>query len=89
MLYQGTNISAMFENAVQRMSSYIRNIVDKVHQAVVAGTSQVWATHIKIQWTYITIPAITLLVGYIHVILTFDRHGDAASGFGENQLSHC
>lgn len=69
MLYNSHNMSLTFANAARSMSNYIQNVSAPGQSESITGTSMIEVIHIKIQWPFIVLPAVTLLTGYVYVLL--------------------
>ncbi|KAF2096287.1 hypothetical protein NA57DRAFT_79053 [Rhizodiscina lignyota] len=65
-LQNSTNLTTTFANVAQSMTYQIRSSSSVPHN----GISQLWVTHIRVQWTYLVLPAVALLGGCVYVILT-------------------
>ncbi|KAI0161087.1 hypothetical protein GGR52DRAFT_586393 [Hypoxylon sp. FL1284] len=63
-LYQSTNLSATFDQVAWTVSNWIRD-VSSVNQY---GVVQEWVIHIRVQWPFIILPLLTMVLGLLYSV---------------------
>ncbi|KAI2607483.1 uncharacterized protein GGS25DRAFT_523003 [Hypoxylon fragiforme] len=58
-LYQSHNLSTTFANVGSTVTNWMRDISNETQ----TGMGEEWVTHIAVKWTYLTLPALTILLG--------------------------
>ncbi|KAI1487660.1 hypothetical protein F5X96DRAFT_686643 [Biscogniauxia mediterranea] len=70
-LYHSTNLTETFDKAAQVLSNWVRDVSDMKSN----GTAQEWVIHIRVDWPYITLPVISIVVGLVFSLYCiFDTH---------------
>lgn len=65
-LWSSTNLSKTFDDVARSMTLDIRQYAPTLHN----GTAQQWILHIKVQWTFLVLPVVTVALGCAYIVLT-------------------
>ncbi|KAH8193919.1 hypothetical protein TruAng_011913 [Truncatella angustata] len=65
-LINSTSFTSTFETVARSITDYIRDVASVEHY----GTMERWAVYARVDWGYMTLPAVSMLIGCLYVLFT-------------------
>ncbi|KAM0814578.1 hypothetical protein AB5N19_00368 [Seiridium cardinale] len=65
-LINSTNLTSTFETVARSITDYIRDVASVEHY----GTMERWVMYVRVDWGYMSLPAVSMLIGCLYVLFT-------------------
>ncbi|KAI8629548.1 hypothetical protein F5Y19DRAFT_484909 [Xylariaceae sp. FL1651] len=65
-LYQSTDLPTSFDRVASSLSNWIRDASNQTHTC----TTQEWVIRIKVEWPYVTVPLLAIVLGLVFCMLS-------------------